>query len=62
MAHAILVDEGRKRSLSSWTVYSAGVMIFQISRGGPDVKDCLHYNTRHPRIRLRLPDSFPRYD
>jgi len=49
MAHAILVDEARKRSLSI-DVYSAGVIDFsdqplvdQTSR------TCLHYNTPSPK-------------
>lgn len=51
MAHAILVDEARKRSLSI-DIYSAGVRDF--SDQPPLIETsstCLHYNTPPPKVR-----------
>jgi len=51
MAHAILIDEARKRSLSI-DIYSAGVRDF--SDQPPLIETsstCLHYNTPPPKVR-----------
>ena len=51
MAHAILVDEARQRSLSI-DIYSAGVRDF--SDQPPLIETsstCLHYNTPPPKVR-----------
>src|ERR1041385_3890337 len=51
MAHAILVDEARKRSLAI-DIYSAGIRDF--SDQPPLVETsstCLHYNTPPPKVR-----------
>ena len=51
MAHAILVDEARKRSLSI-DIYSAGTRDF--SDQPPLIETsstCLHYNTAPPKVR-----------
>jgi protein-tyrosine-phosphatase len=51
MAHAILIDEARKRSLSI-EIYSAGIRDF--SDQPPLIETsstCLHYNTPPPKVR-----------
>jgi len=51
MAHAILVDEARRRSLSI-DIYSAGIRDF--SDQPPLIETsstCLHYNTPSPKVR-----------
>ena len=51
MAHAILADEARKRSLSI-DIYSAGIRDF--SDQPPLIETsstCLHYNTLPPKVR-----------
>lgn len=51
MAHAIMLDEARKRSLSI-QIYSAGIRDF--SDQPPLIETsstCLHYNTPSPKVR-----------
>ena len=59
MAHAILVDEARKRSLSI-DIYSAGIRDF--SDQPPLVETsstCLHYNTPPPKVRPTWAGELP---
>lgn len=59
MAHAILVDEARKRSLSI-EIYSAGIRDF--SDQPPLVETsstCLHYNTPPPKVRPTWAGELP---
>ena len=51
MAHAILVDEVRKRSLSI-DIYSAGIRDFSDQPPLLETSStCLHYNTPPPKVR-----------
>ena len=51
MAHAILLDEARKRSLSI-DVYSAGIRDFSDQPPLMETSStCLHYNTPPPKLR-----------
>jgi protein-tyrosine-phosphatase len=51
MAHAILVDEARKRSLSI-DIYSAGIRDFSDQPPLIETSNtCLHYNTPPPKVR-----------
>ena len=51
MAHAILIDEARKRSLSI-DIYSAGIRDFSDQPLLLETSNtCLHYNTPPPKVR-----------